>query len=134
MDCFRGLGCTVPPFIFLVIAFFTCSSIGGREKPFHLKPRCLPGSDHPKLYHHKPHSHNKSSVMFLCVCDAHTILYYQYIKFLFNPLKPWVSNAWPARLYYVAQRHICILCVYYKNYTVIYVTGYITYYFSTCGP
>ena len=34
-------------------------------------------------------------------------------------IEAWVSNPRDARLYYVAHRHICKLCTYYKNHTII---------------
>jgi hypothetical protein len=37
-------------------------------------------------------------------------------KYTFNT---WVSNMRPARLYYAARDHICELCMYYKNFTLI---------------
>ena len=39
--------------------------------------------------------------------------------FLEQALNPWVSNTRPARLYYVTRDHICKLCTYYKNYTIL---------------
>jgi len=40
----------------------------------------------------------------------------------------------PAKFYYAARGHICKLCTYYKNYTIIKAVNYTTYcYFSACG-
>jgi hypothetical protein len=34
-------------------------------------------------------------------------------------IKAWESNPQPASMYYVARGHICKLCMYCKNYTLI---------------
>jgi len=49
--------------------------------------------------------------------------------------RPWVSIPRSAMLYYAARGHICKLCTYYKNYTVIQAVRYpACCCFSTCDP
>jgi len=44
--------------------------------------------------------------------------------------KSWVSNPPPARLYYAARSHICELCLYYKNITIIWVLYHLLSFFQ----
>ena len=45
---------------------------------------------------------------------------------------PRVSNPWTASLYYMGRSHICRLCIYYKNFTIIQAVRYTTYCYFSC--
>ena len=51
-----------------------------------------------------------------------------------NPLRPRVSNPWPARVHYAARNNICKQRIYHTNYIIIKAVEYTAYYFVTCGP
>jgi len=44
--------------------------------------------------------------------------------------RSWVTNPRFTRLYYSARDHVCKLCIYNQNYTIIWAVSYTTYYFS----